>query len=38
LLERRRPETYREQKDYASAAAEETTIRIIYDAEVAKDF
>ena len=37
-LERRRPETYREQKDQGgSAAAEETTIRIIYDAEVAQD-
>jgi len=39
-LERRRPETYREQKDPAgSAAADETTIRIIYadDAEVAQD-
>ena len=37
-LERRRPETYREQKDQGSrAAAEETTIRIIYEAEVAKD-
>jgi hypothetical protein len=37
-LERRRPETYREQKDQGgSAAAEETTVRIIYEAEVAKD-
>ena len=38
-LERRRPETYREQKDQAgsAAAAEETTVRIIYEAEVAKD-
>ena len=36
-LERRRPETYREQKDQASiAAAEETIIRIIYEAEVAQ--
>ena len=37
-LERRRPETYRDQKDQgSSAAAENTTVRIIYDAEVAKD-
>jgi len=37
-LERRRPETYREQKDQgSSAAAENTTVRIIYDAEVAQD-
>jgi hypothetical protein len=37
-LERRRPETYREQKEQrGSAAAEETTVRIIYEAEVAKD-
>ena len=38
-LERRRPETYREQKEQrGSAAPEETTVRIIYEAEVAKDF
>ena len=36
-LERRRPETYREQKDQGSNTAEDTTIRIIYDAEVAQD-
>ena len=37
-LERRRPESYREQKEQrGSAAAEETTVRIIYEAEVAKD-
>jgi len=37
-LERRRPETYRDQKDQGSStAAEETTVRIIYEAEVAKD-
>ena len=36
-LERRRPETYRELKDQASsAAAEETTTRIIYEAEMAQ--
>ena len=37
-LERRRPETYRDQKDEGGNTAEDTTIRIIYDAEVAKDF
>ena len=36
-LERRRPETYREQKDQGSNTAENTTVRIIYDAEVAQD-
>jgi len=36
-LERRRPETYREQKDRACAAAEDTTVRIIYEAEAALD-
>ena len=37
-LERRRPETYREQTDQGgSEAAENTTVRIIYDAEVAQD-
>ena len=36
-LERRRPETYREQKDQGGNTAEETTVRIIYEAEVAKD-
>jgi len=35
-LERRRPETYRERKDRGgSAAVEDTTVRIIYEAEVA---
>ena len=36
-LERRRPETYREQKDQGGNTAENTTVRIIYDAEVAQD-
>ena len=38
-LERRRPETYREQKDQGGNTAEDTTIRIIYadDAETAQD-
>ena len=36
-LERRRPETYREQKDQGGNTAEETTVRIIYEAEVAQD-
>ena len=36
-LEQRKPETYREQKDQGgSAAAEETTIRIIYEVELAQ--
>ena len=35
-LERRRPETYREQKGQGdSAATEDTIVRIIYEAEVA---
>ena len=36
-LERRRPESYREQKEQRGNTAEETTVRIIYEAEVAKD-
>ena len=36
-LERRRPESYREQKEQRGNTAEDTTVRIIYEAEMAKD-
>ena len=36
-LERRRPETYREQKNQGSSAAAETIVRVVYEDAVARD-